>query len=247
VRKFAGNWESGILAMFKRGFVPFFYAPDKGDGGGTGGTGGGSGDGSGDGSQNTGGKKDGEGNGDGTDNAGKGNGDSSNAGKGNGGDNSGKGNDSNEPEKRYTQADLDRIAAKARDEERRKAADAKLKEEGKFKDLHAALETRVKDDLEPKAALAERLALRVNSSIDAEVKDWPPSLKKTDPGKDDVEKRLQWAENSRDLAKELGAGRKAPNGEHGDGSDARGNGKKESASTAAQVVGRRYRVPGKQS
>ncbi len=200
------------------------HAPDNGAG-----TGGGTGNGNAGNAEGEGGQ-----NGDGSDNAGKGNGGSNNdAGKG--GSGTGDGNGGKPPKVEFTaeqQAEVNRITAETKRRERaeakREADEAKLKEQGEFQKLHDALETRVKSELEPKALLADELAGEVNTSIDEEVKEWPESLKKQDPGKDNVKARLTWVRNSRELAKELQGIRKAPEGEHGKGSDV--------APSATQVI-----------
>lgn len=83
-------------------------------------------------------------------------------------------------------------------------------EQGRFKPLYEAAK--------PKAELADRLTERVNKQISAEVKDWPDEVKGLDPGEDDVEKRLEWAERSRALALRLkGTPPVAPDTEAGKG------------------------------
>lgn len=126
--------------------------------------------------------------------------------------------------KTLTDAELEKIKEDARKEGetnlKNKQTTEKAKEEGRFKDLHGDLETRVKTELEPKAALADKLSTRVNTLIDSETKDWPEAVKKTDPGKENAETRMDWVERSRDLAKALKEGTKtAPEGEHGNGSE----------------------------
>jgi hypothetical protein len=221
--------------MFVDGFF-ILFAPDEG-----GGSSGGSG--SGDGGEGSGGNTEGDkGKTDtGTDNSGKGDGGSSagDKGKQDGEGDKGKKKVEFTPEQ---QAELDRIAGEARKQGRKAAQDeannAKLKEEGKFKDLHEALEQEVETNLKPKAALADKLSKRINDTVTATVKGWPDALKKQDPGPDNVEARLDWFDRSQDLAKELLANKKAPDTESGGGS---GGG---SSKTAAQVVTGGFRKPG---
>jgi hypothetical protein len=130
-------------------------------------------------------------------------------------------------DKTFTQADLDRIAAKARDEGREAAqkvqrdTDAETKRlaaaaQGQWKEVADTLETTI-SELKPKAELAEKLAPRVNASIDAETKDWPEAVKKSDPGVSDTLARITWADNMRDLATQLKAAGGAPNTQMGGG------------------------------
>jgi hypothetical protein len=221
--------------MFVDGFF-ILFAPDEG-----GGSSGGSG--SGDGGEGSGGNTEGdkEKTDTGSDNSGKGDGGSSagDKGKQDGEGDKGKKKVEFTPEQ---QAELDRIAGEARKQGRKAAQDeannAKLKEEGKFKDLHEALEQEVETNLKPKAALADKLSKRINDTVTATVKGWPDALKKQDPGPDNVEARLDWFDRSQDLAKELLANKKAPDTESGGGS---GGG---SSKTAAQVVTGGFRKPG---
>ena len=158
--------------------------------------------------------------------AGAGNGDQAAAGGGNTGGAANAGGDgSKEAEKKFTQADLDSIAAKVRDEEKRKS-DGKLKaaadevarkqaeSQGEFQKLYEAEKVRAAD-LEQKAVKADAYATRINQVLDGEIKEWPAEVKKTDPGAEKLDDRLQWIETHRDLAKRLLAAGKAPNMEHG--------------------------------
>jgi hypothetical protein len=220
--------------MFVDGFF-IFFAPDEG-----GGSSGGSGSddkGAGDGGNTEGDKEKTD---TGSDNSGKGDGGSSAGDKGKDGE-----GDKGKKKVEFSQeqqAELDRIAGEARKQGRKAAQDeannAKLKEEGKFKDLHEALEKEVETNLKPKAALADKLSKRINDMVAATVKGWPDALKKQDPGADNVEARLEWFDRSQDLAKELLATKKAPDTESGGGS---GGGKDK---TAAQVVTGGFRRPG---
>lgn len=120
------------------------------------------------------------------------------------------------------------------------AETAKAKEEGRFKDLHDAQEKRIKEELEPAAERANVLSVRVNASIDAEIKDWPESVRKTDPGKDEVLKRIEWADSMRDLAKDVAKLKEAPDGEHGGGSRTTATG----IQKPTEILSHKYRTPG---
>jgi hypothetical protein len=241
--------------MFIRGF---YFAPDgggsgggSGEGGGAGGNAGGGADG-GTGGNNGGGEG---GNGSGSGNTGQNNGGSSNNAGGNGdpassggtggASDKGGGGSGSKPEftpeqQAFISRQIEEGKQQAKRAAKREAEEAKLKEEGKFKDLHASLETRVKDELEPKAALADKLTATVNKLVDDEVKGWPDALKKQDPGAEKVEERLNWVERSRDLAKELLANKQAPNGEHGKGTE----GKPTIKEDVNTFLTRKYAIPG---
>jgi hypothetical protein len=232
--------------MFARGIqFPgiFFDTDDKGGGGEGGGEGSGGNGGAGGGTGGGAGKKEGEGEG-GTASGNGGKGDSGSSGGQGKGDEGKEGGGKKPPQfSAEQQAEIDRIAANARAEgkktAKKEADEAKLREEGKFKDLHEAAEKRIKEELEPKAALADELSTEVNTSIDEELKDWPDSLKKQDPGKDDVRNRLKWVRSSRDLAKELKAVKTAPNGEHGSG-----GGSSDKSLSPAALLRPGFRTPG---
>ena len=203
---FQMDWDR----IFMRGF---FFHPDGDGGSGTGNGGTGTG-GAGDGAGGTGTR--GEGAGGGTGNGGGGTGAGTGTGTGTGGTTPPAG-------KTLTDAEIEKIREDARKEGetnlKTKQANDKAKEEGRFKDLHETLEKRVKEELEPKAALADKLSTRVNTLIDSEIKDWPEAVKKTDPGTSNAETRMDWVERSRDLAKQLTETKTAPEGEHGNGSE----------------------------
>jgi hypothetical protein len=96
---------------------------------------------------------------------------------------------------KFTQADLDRIAAKTREEERRKAkeakekedrerAEAEAKEQGKFEKLANDRQAKI-EELEPKvtALETERNALKVTLGeiLDADLKSLPEKVRDTSP------------------------------------------------------------------
>lgn len=133
------------------------------------------------------------------------------------------------------QEELNRIIGKTRQDARdaaQKDFDSKLQKQkdetaaqdaarkGEFEKLYADEKVK-RESLEPKltefAAKVDSLAVRVHNGIDAEIKEWPDSIKKSDPGKDvDAETRLTWVDNMRDIAKEL-SGRRAPSTGFGGG------------------------------
>lgn len=145
-------------------------------------------------------------------------------------------------EKRFTQEEMNALAAKVRDEERRKlqksSEEAKLKEQGEFQKLYEAEKTKT-EELQAKAAAAEDYAKRINSSIEAEVKDWPASLKKLDPGTEDVSARLNWVEAAREVQKELMKTKTPPNGENGRRNPVNGG----AQDPAEKYIGSTYKVP----
>jgi len=195
---------------------------------------------------NGGGGTEGTGNGDPANGGGTGGGTGDGSGGGNnnngGGAGAGGGTQNNEPPKpptltaevqAYIQQQLDSVAAKVRQEEKTKAerAAAKVKEDaeaaqaasrGEFEKLYNTEKTE-HEKTKAKAEKADGYATRINEHIDAEVKSWPESVRKTDPGKDNVDARMTWVEKSRTLATELATLKRAPQGEHG-GAGGRGQG-----------------------
>lgn len=118
----------------------------------------------------------------------------------------------------FTQADLDAIAAKTRREEKQKYDRLKAEEQGQFKDLYDAEKVKLstmESELNTRNSRLTALETRVNAQIEAEVKDWPEEVKSMDPGTENLELRLAWAEKSRPLAKRIREFDKAPDGEHG--------------------------------
>jgi len=152
-------------------------------------------------------------------------------------------------ERKFTQKDLDELAARVRSEEKRKqdkaiqdAKDAEAEkqrvEQGKFKELYET-EKQKAADLQARADLADKYAKRINEIITSEVKGWPNEVKETDPGEEQLEARMTWVEKNRNLAKRLLALDSAPDGEHGDKG---GNGK--TPDPVKAYFGRTYVVPG---
>lgn len=89
--------------------------------------------------------------------------------------------------------------AKAKQE----AEQARLAEQGQFKELAAKHEARVKE-LEPISTSYKALSERVNSQIDTQIKDWPAEVKSLVPSSETpVEQRLEQLERLRPLVDKL--------------------------------------------
>lgn len=124
------------------------------------------------------------------------------------------------------QKELNRLLAKERREtEARLTKEAEAKEaetKGEFEKLYRAEQAKVKE-LEPLKDRVTSLATLLHSQIDAETKDWVPSLKEQDPRTTNpdvaIEVRLDWVNRSRKLAEELSQKRAAPEAQHGKPSD----------------------------
>src|SRR5260221_95399 len=89
--------------------------------------------------------------------------------------------------------------AKAKQE----AEQARLAEQGQFKELAAKHEARVKE-LEPISTSYKALSERVNSQIDEQIKQWPAEVKSLVPSSETpVEQRLEQLEKLRPLVDKL--------------------------------------------
>jgi hypothetical protein len=75
--------------------------------------------------------------------------------------------------------------------------------------------------------------------IEAEIKDWPAEVKNLDPGKDNLDARLDWVERSRSLAQRLKVAGQAPNLETGGGGGGKG-----AAGVADKIIKSSYFIPG---
>ncbi len=96
-----------------------------------------------------------------------------------------------------------KAAQKKQDEAAQALEQARLAEQGQFKELAAKHETRVKE-LEPLAERLAKLSELEHNRIDAMVKDWPEELKKLVPSRDlDAEVRLAQVENLQPLLAKL--------------------------------------------
>ncbi|HEX5704863.1 MAG TPA: hypothetical protein VFX97_16820 [Pyrinomonadaceae bacterium] len=125
---------------------------------------------------------------------------------------------------KFTQADLDRVAAKTREEEKEKArkakekedaarAEAEAKEQGKFQQLAEARQKEL-DEITPKLEAAEaelkELKPAFAALIDAELKTLPEDVVEAGPAKFDDSKTLTnpldvaaWLPNGKKLAEKL--------------------------------------------
>lgn len=108
---------------------------------------------------------------------------------------------------------------KEREAAEEQAEAARLAEQGKYQDLYAREQTKVKA-LEAKVNALEPLAAEINSAIDEESAEWPDEIKLMDPGKDNAAARYRWATNARKVVAQLtgnGQSKKpdAPNAEAG--------------------------------
>jgi hypothetical protein len=83
------------------------------------------------------------------------------------------------------------------------AEEARLREQGQFKELADKHEARVKE-LEPIADRYKKLTELVNEQIKAGIKDWPVEAKTFDPGPSaDIVERYAWFEKAQPLAAKL--------------------------------------------
>lgn len=163
-------------------------------------------------------------------------------------------------DKKFTQADLDRIAAKTREEEKRKAKEAKekedrerseaeAKEQGKFEKLASDRQAKI-EELEPKVAAleTERDALKVSlvEIAKAGLKDLPEEVRDISPAQYAEDKSLTnplevlaWLPKGKKLAEKLDAQPAKP----GAGRDPKANGKgsPESDKQARAEARRAYR------
>ena len=154
-------------------------------------------------------------------------------------------------EKKFSQTDVDSVAARVRDEEKRKherelqkvkdeEARRKAEEEGKFKDLYEA-ERQKAAELPTLTDKVNRYESQINAQIDAQIQKWPSEVKEGDPGKEDVEARLQWLDRNRNLATRLMTAA-PPVTEHGKKPRSSGG-----ATDAVQAVTQSYKGPPKRS
>jgi len=94
-------------------------------------------------------------------------------------------------------------AKKAEAKAKQAAEEARLAEQGQFKELASKHELRVKE-LEPIAQSYNALAETLSAQIDAEIKDWPSVVKALVPGADvPVEQRLAQMTRLRPLLEKL--------------------------------------------
>lgn len=93
--------------------------------------------------------------------------------------------------------------AKAEAQAKAQAEEQSKKEQGEWKSLAEQYEAKVKD-LEPVASRYQELSTQLSSQIDKEIKDWPQSVRNTDPGKDvPIEQRIAWRNNAQAIIADL--------------------------------------------
>jgi hypothetical protein len=83
------------------------------------------------------------------------------------------------------------------------AEQTRLKEQGQYKQLAEQLQSKLQS-LEPKSERYDALSTLVSEQIDAEIKDWPATVKALDPGPDaGIETRLAWRNKARAIVNDL--------------------------------------------
>jgi len=107
-------------------------------------------------------------------------------------------------------------------------------EKNDYKSLYEESKKRL-DELTSRDEAAVRYAKKINDTIDAQVKDWPVSVKKSDPGAEDADARMNWFDSHSEMAKEL-LNKSTINTEHG---SSRGGGGKEK-DVASEYMNSRY-------
>lgn len=120
--------------------------------------------------------------------------------------------------KYYDPNSLSEVVSKRLEEDRTKRkADADkeaLREKEDYRKLHETSEAELQT-LKPKAALADKLIESNNRAIDERIKEWPSEITAMDPGKDNVEARLDWVEKAAKAVKKMETGGGHVDGEHG--------------------------------
>lgn len=102
----------------------------------------------------------------------------------------------------------------------------KLAEQAEWQKLAENRKTKL-DELKPKADLADKLATMVTTQYEAEIKDWPETVKAMAPNADaPILDKLEWMQKAKPLALELMAEK----------STAHGNGRKPPPVSAANVA-----------
>lgn len=93
--------------------------------------------------------------------------------------------------------------AKAEAQAKQQAEEARLKEQGEWKSLAEKHEARVKE-LEFVDERLKSISIELGKQIDAEIKDWPKSVKALDPGPDaPIEQRLAWRSSAQAIVAEM--------------------------------------------
>jgi len=96
-----------------------------------------------------------------------------------------------------------KLALKNVSEEQEKSNKEKeAQEKNDYKSLYEESKKKL-DELTSRDEAAVRYAKKINDTIDAQVKDWPVSVKKSDPGAEDADARMNWFDSHSEMAKEL--------------------------------------------
>lgn len=123
---------------------------------------------------------------------------------------------------KFTQADLDRVASKTREEERdkskrtrekeeREQKEKQAKEQGEFQKLADGYAKEL-DELRPKAEEADRYKEAVKTIAEAELKALPDEVREIAPDASDPLAVLAWLPKGKKLAEKLGGQTKRGNG-----------------------------------
>lgn len=145
----------------------------------------------------------------------------------------------------FTQEDVNRIVGERLAEQKRRheqeQEEARARQRGEWQKLADQRKAQI-EELEPKAALAERYAKLLNEDADAQIAEWPDEVKALDPGPDDLEKRMAWIKSARPLAEKLRSGPKAPETEAG--AQNRAGAGDDKTSERRPATGYRFQQPG---
>lgn len=153
------------------------------------------------------------------------------------------------PDRTFTQAELDsivkaRLAEEQRrtqskaDADKRKADEEALAKQAEWQKLAEQRGAEL-EALRARGAAADAYEAKLNGLIESEIAAWPAEVKKLDPGAGNLEARLTWVENARDLAKKLASVPTAPNTEAGAGKQ--GQQPKPTPESTPTAPGGRYR------
>lgn len=121
-------------------------------------------------------------------------------------------------EPKFTQADMDREIQKRLDREKQNRENEDKKKQGQFEQLYNELKPRfdqAETDINNVTTERDELAAILEGQIKTEIEAWPDEVKKLYPKNSALKDRMQWVNDSRDLAKRLSTGAKPVNGEHG--------------------------------
>lgn len=126
------------------------------------------------------------------------------------------------------------------DEEERKRKEKEAADNNDYKSLYEAEKAKlqaVEDEKKKFKDSADNYAKRMNAVVEAGIKDWPASIKKSDPGNTNVDARVLWMENMMDAAKELMAKTEV---QHEHGEQGKGSGKSGERNVVKDFVNNRY-------